>query len=89
MRTIRVYVVGNAESPGAYTVSSLSTIVNALFEAGGPSKTGTMRDIQVKRNGKTFVHFDLYDFLLKGDKTKDVRLMPEDVIFIPPIGHHC
>ena len=87
LRTIRVYVVGNAESPGAYTVSSLSTIVNALFEAGGPSKTGTMRDIQVKRNGKTFVHFDLYDFLLKGDKTKDVRLMPEDVIFIPPIGH--
>jgi polysaccharide export outer membrane protein len=86
LRTIRVYVVGNAESPGAYTISSLSTIVNALFEAGGPSKTGTMRDIQVKRNSKTFVHFDLYDFLLKGDKTKDVRLMPEDVIFIPPIG---
>lgn len=87
LRTIRVYVVGNAEIPGAYTVSSLSTIVNALFEAGGPSKTGTMRDIQVKRNGKTFVHFDLYDFLLKGDKTKDTRLMPEDVIFIPSIGH--
>lgn len=87
LRTIRVYVVGNAESPGAYTVSSLSTIVNALFEAGGPSKTGTMRDIQGKRNGKTFVHFDMYDFLLKGDKTNDVRLMPEDVIFIPPIGH--
>jgi protein involved in polysaccharide export with SLBB domain len=86
LRTIRVYIVGNAERPGAYTVSSLSTIVNALFEAGGPSKTGTMRDIQVKRNGKTFVHFDLYDFLLKGDKTKDIRLMPEDVIFIPPIG---
>jgi protein involved in polysaccharide export with SLBB domain len=86
LRTIRVYIVGNAERPGAYTVSSLSTIVNALFEAGGPSKTGTMRDIQVKRNSKTFVHFDMYDFLLKGDKTNDVRLMPEDVIFIPPIG---
>src|SRR3989304_2696360 len=86
LRTIRVYIVGNAERPGAYTVSSLSTIVNALFEAGGPSKTGTMRDIQVKRNGKTFVHFDLYDFLLKGEKKKDLRLLPEDVIFIPPIG---
>ena len=86
LRTIRVYIVGNAERPGAYTVSSLSTIVNALFEAGGPSKTGTMRDIQIKRNGKTFVHFDLYDFLLKGDKTKDLRLLSEDVIFIPPIG---
>lgn len=86
LRTIRVYVVGNAERPGAYTVSSLSTLVNALFEAGGPSKTGTMREIQVKRNGKTIVHFDIYDFLLKGDKTKDIRLMPEDVIFIPPVG---
>ncbi|MEK6527552.1 MAG: SLBB domain-containing protein [Nitrospirota bacterium] len=86
LRTIRIYVVGNAERPGTYTVSSLSTLINALFEAGGPNKTGTMRDIQLKRNGKTITHFDMYDFLLKGDKTKDVRLMPEDVIFIPPIG---
>ena len=86
LRTIRVYVIGNAERPGAYTISSLSTLINALFEAGGPSKTGTMRDIQLKRNGQTVVHFDMYDFLLKGDKTKDARIMPEDVIFIPPIG---
>ncbi|KAF0120593.1 MAG: polysaccharide export protein [bacterium] len=86
LRTIRVYVVGNAEKPGAYTISSLSTLINALFEAGGPSKTGTMRDIQVKRNGRTTVHFDIYDLLLKGDKTKDIRLMPEDVIYIPPVG---
>jgi polysaccharide export outer membrane protein len=86
LRTVRVYVVGNAERPGAYTISSLSTMINALFEAGGPSKTGSMRDIQLRRNGQTVVHFDLYDFLLKGDKTNDARLMPEDVIFIPPIG---
>jgi protein involved in polysaccharide export with SLBB domain len=86
LRTLRVYVVGNAERPGAYTVSSLSTLINALFEAGGPNKTGTMRDIQLKRNGKVIVNFDIYDFLLKGDKTKDVRLMPEDVIFIPTVG---
>ena len=86
LRTIRVYIVGNAERPGAYTISSLSTMINALFEAGGPSKTGTMRDIQLKRNGQTIVHFDLYDFLLKGDKTRDARVMPEDVIFVPPIG---
>jgi protein involved in polysaccharide export with SLBB domain len=85
LRTIRVYIVGNAARPGAYTVSSLSTLVNSLFEAGGPSKTGTMRNIDVKRNGKTVIRFDMYDFLLKGDKTKDVRLMPEDVIFIPPV----
>ncbi len=86
LRTIQVYVVGNAQRPGAYTISSLSTIINALFEGGGPSKTGSMRNIQVKRNGKTVVTFDLYDFLLQGDKTKDIRLMPEDVIFIPPVG---
>lgn len=86
LRSIRVFVVGNAQRPGSYTLSSLSTLVNALFAAAGPSKNGTMRDIQLKRNGKTLVHFDLYDFLLKGDKSKDIRLMPEDVIFIPPVG---
>lgn len=86
LRTIRVYIVGNAKQPGSYTVSSLSSLVSALFEAGGPNKTGTMRDIQLKRNGKTIAHFDMYDFLLKGDKTKDLRLFSEDVIFIPSIG---
>ncbi|RJQ17465.1 MAG: polysaccharide export protein [Nitrospiraceae bacterium] len=86
LRTMLIYTVGNAEHPGAYTVSSLSTLVNAFFAAGGPGKTGTMRDIQLKREGRTVVHFDMYDFLLKGDKSKDVRLMPEDVIYIPPVG---
>lgn len=86
LRSIMVYVVGYAERPGAYTISSLSTLLNALFVAGGPNKNGTMRDIQVNRNGKTIVHFDIYDLLLKGDKTNDIRLMPEDVIFIPPVG---
>jgi protein involved in polysaccharide export with SLBB domain len=86
LRTIRIYVVGNTNNPGAYTVSSLSTLVNALIQTGGPAKTGSMRDIQVKRNGETVVRFDMYDFLLSGDKTNDVRLMPEDVIFIPPVG---
>ena len=86
LRTIRVYIVGNVSRPGSYTVSSLATLVNAFIEAGGPSKIGTMRDIQLKRNGKTVVHFDMYDLLLKGDKTNDVKIMPEDVIFIPPVG---
>ncbi len=86
LRTIRVFVVGKARSPGSYTLSSLSTLINALFAAGGPSKVGTMRDIQVKRGGQTIVHFDLYDLLLRGDKTNDIRLMPEDVIFIPPVS---
>ena len=86
LRSITVYVVGNARTPGAYAVSSLSTLVNALFVSGGPSKSGSMRDIQLKRKGETVVHFDLYDLLLKGDKSKDVRLQPEDVLFISPIG---
>ncbi|MEA3306592.1 MAG: SLBB domain-containing protein, partial [Elusimicrobiota bacterium] len=86
LRSIRVYVVGNARKPGAYTVSSLSTLVNALFASGGPNKNGSMRNIQIKRNGKTAVTFDLYDLLLKGDKSKDIRLLPEDVIFISPVG---
>jgi protein involved in polysaccharide export with SLBB domain len=86
LRTMQVYVVGNAQRPGVYTISSLSTVINALFEGGGPSKTGSMRNIQVKRGGRTVVTFDLYDLLLQGDKTKDLRLMPEDVIFIPTVG---
>jgi protein involved in polysaccharide export with SLBB domain len=86
LRTMTVYVVGNAQSPGAYSVSSLSTIINALVVAGGPSKAGTMRDIQLKRKGEIVGHLDLYDFLISGDKTRDLRLLPEDVIFIPPIG---
>lgn len=86
LRSMKVYVVGNAKSPGSYEVSSLSSLVNALFASGGPAKTGTLRDIQVKRSGATITHFDMYDLLLKGDKSRDVRLMPEDVIFIPAVG---
>ncbi|MCK5351850.1 SLBB domain-containing protein, partial [bacterium] len=86
LRSIRVFVVGKARKPGGYTISSYAALANALFAAGGPNKVGSLRDIQVKRNGKTLVSFDLYDLLLKGDKTKDIRLMPEDVVFIPPVG---
>lgn len=86
LRTIQVFVVGQARFPGSYAISSLSTLVNALFASGGPSKSGSIRDIQVRRNGKVITRFDMYDFLLRGDKSKDIRLQPEDVIFIPPIG---
>jgi protein involved in polysaccharide export with SLBB domain len=86
LRSIKVFVVGQAASPGSYTLSSLSTLINGLFAAGGPAASGTLRDIQLKRNGQTLVHFDLYDFLLRGEKGRDVRLMPEDVLFIPPVG---
>lgn len=86
LRSIRVYVVGAARVPGAYTVSALSTMISALFESGGPSKTGSMRNIQLKRNGKVVSTLDVYDLLLKGDKSTDARLINEDVIFIPPVG---
>lgn len=87
LRSIQVFVVGQAKRPGVYTVSSLSTLVNTLFASGGPSAKGSLRHIQIKRNGKLVTDFDLYDLLLKGDKTKDVALLPGDVIYIPPVSH--
>jgi protein involved in polysaccharide export with SLBB domain len=86
LRSIQVFVVGQARRPGAYTVSSLSTLVNALFACGGPSPAGSMRHIQLKRDNRVVTEFDIYDLLLKGDKSKDVVLQPGDVIFIPPAG---
>src|SRR5437763_4950668 len=86
LRSIQVFVVGQAKHPGTYTVSSLSTLVNALFASGGPDNTGSMRHIQLKRKDQVVSEFDLYDLLLNGDKSKDVALLPGDVIYIPPVG---
>jgi protein involved in polysaccharide export with SLBB domain len=86
LRTIRVYVVGEAASPGSYTISSLSTAINAIFAAGGPSKNGTLRNIRLSRSQQEPMKLDLYDFLLGGDKSKDARLQDGDTIFIPLIG---
>ena len=86
LRTIKVFVVGEAQAPGSYPISSLSTVINALFAAGGPSKNGSLREIRLLRNQKERITIDLYDFLLGGDKSKDVRLQNEDTIFIPLIG---
>jgi protein involved in polysaccharide export with SLBB domain len=86
LRSIRVFVLGDAERPGSYTVSSLTTMTNALFVSGGIKPIGSLRNIQLKRNGKIMKRLDLYDLLLKGDTSNDVRLLPGDVIFIPPIG---
>ena len=86
LRSVQVFVVGQAKQPGVYTVSSLSTLVNTLFASGGPSMKGSLRHIQVKRNGKIVTELDMYDLLLKGDKTKDVSLLTGDVIYIPPVG---
>jgi polysaccharide export outer membrane protein len=86
LRSIQVFVVGQARRPGSYTVSSLCTLVNALFASGGPSGAGSMRHIQLKRDNRVVSEFDFYDLLLQGDKSKDARLAPGDVIYIPPIG---
>jgi protein involved in polysaccharide export with SLBB domain len=86
LRSIDVYVVGQARRPGRYTVSALSTLTNAVFACGGPSPTGSMRHIQLKRGSAVIADFDLYDLLIKGDKSKDVVLQPEDVIYFEPVG---
>ena len=86
LSSIMVYVTGNAARPGAYTISSFSTLVNALLASGGPSRNGTLRKIELKRNGRTIAVFDMYAMLLKGDKTQDMRLEAGDVIYIPPVG---
>jgi protein involved in polysaccharide export with SLBB domain len=86
LRSIRVFVLGDAETPGSYTVSGLSTITNALFLSGGVKEIGSLRNIQLKRAGKLVTTLDLYDLLLNGDTSADVRLAPGDVIFVPPVG---
>ena len=86
IRSVQVYVAGQARRPGLYTVSSLSTLVDALFESNGPSIRGSFRDIELRRGGAVVTHFDLYDLLVHGDKSKDAKLLPGDVIFIPPAG---
>ncbi len=86
LRTIRVFVVGEVTRPGAYTIGALSTLTNALFVAGGPSKQGTLRRVTVLRNNKVVSEMDLYDFLLRGDKSQDIRLESGDTVFVPTIG---
>src|SRR5205823_5309374 len=71
---------------GSYTISSLSTLINALFASGGPSKNGSMRQISLKRQGKEIASFDFYDLIVRGDKSKDLRLLPGDVIYVAPVG---
>jgi protein involved in polysaccharide export with SLBB domain len=86
IRAIQVYVSGMARRPGVYTVSSLSSLVDALFASGGPSLQGSMRHIQLRRGSAVVTDFDLYDLLIRGDKAKDVKLQSGDVIFIPSTG---
>ncbi|MFY8025076.1 MAG: SLBB domain-containing protein, partial [Sediminibacterium sp.] len=84
IRSIRVTLIGEVNQPGTYELSSLSTLANALYASGGPSNNGSLRKIDLIRNGKKIVTFDLYDFLLNGDLTKNVLLKDDDIIKIHP-----
>jgi protein involved in polysaccharide export with SLBB domain len=86
IRSMQIYVTGQARRPGVYTVSSLSSLVDALFASGGPSPQGSLRHIQLNRNGKTVADFDLYGLIIHGDKSHDARLLPGDVLYISPVG---
>lgn len=86
IHSIQVYVTGEARQPGEYTVSALSTLVDAIFQSGGPARTGSMRHVELKRAGKVITDFDLYALLVNGDKSGDVQLQSGDVLFIPAAG---
>ncbi len=85
-RSIRVFVLGEANLPGSYTVSGLSTMTTALFVSGGVKTIGSLRNIQLKRQGVVVRTLDLYDLLMKGDTSNDAKLMPGDVIYVPTVG---
>jgi protein involved in polysaccharide export with SLBB domain len=86
LRSVRVFVMGDAARPGSYTVSGLSTMTNALFVSGGILESGSLRNVSLKRNGQEVTRLDLYDLLLRGDTSDDARLQSGDVIFVAPIG---
>lgn len=83
MRTMQVFIVGEVGQPGAYNVNALTTMTQALIASGGIKRSGSLRDIQLKRDGKVVARFDLYDLLIRGDASKDVRLSAGDTLFIP------
>lgn len=84
LRPVKIFVLGEVEKPGGYTISSYATVFNALYAVGGPKITGSLRNIRVIRNNKLIATVDLYDYLLKGEIVGDVRLQNNDVVFVPP-----
>jgi len=86
LRTVSVHVVGEVCQPGAYTLSSLATVTNALYAAGGPTKLGSLREVRLLRSNVQVARVDLYDFLQRGDRTRDYRLESGDTIFVPTVG---
>ena len=86
LRTISVFVLGDVEQPGSYPLSGLATVTTALYAAGGVKPIGSLRNVQLRRHGTLVRRVDLYDLLLAGDSSNDARLLPGDVVFVPPVG---
>ena len=86
LRTVEVFMVGELKSPGTYSLSSLSTAITALFEAGGPTKKGSLRNIKIFRKDAQIRSLDLYEFFIRGNKGDDIRLQPGDTVFVPVVG---
>lgn len=86
LRSMQIYLVGEVKTPGTYTVSSPSTVLNALAVAGGPAKTGSLRKVQLVRGGELVATIDFYDFFLNGDRSRDARLQSGDTIYVPVVG---
>lgn len=86
LRSIRIFVAGEARNPGSYTVSSLATITQALYVSGGIKEIGSLRKIELRRGGERITTLDLYDLLMRGDARNDYPLQSGDVVFVPPVG---
>ena len=86
LRGVRVFVVGPAQRPGVYTLPSQSTVLSAVLAAGGPAPSGSMRRLGLRRDGRLVSELDIYDFLLQGDKSKDMQLAAGDVVVFEPAG---
>jgi polysaccharide biosynthesis/export protein len=88
LRTNQIYITGEVARPGGYVASPMASVLNALYQAGGPTANGSFREVQVLRSGNVVHRVDLYSFLLRGDNLDRVRMEPGDVIFVPPRGQH-
>lgn len=86
LRSNQVFVVGDVQQPGSYRISSAGTALTALYAAGGPSERGSLRQVEIRRRGKPTQRFDVYEYLLRGDASGDVRLENGDVLFVPTHG---
>lgn len=86
LRSVKIYLMGEITKPGGYTLPALSTSFTALYYGGGPSINGSLRNVKVMRRGKTIAEIDLYDYLIEGNRSGDIEVQDEDIIFVPPVG---